>query len=136
MDLAGHSRAEGLFGGRHRRGAGNADYHGADLARDLDEDAAYDESYDGPGARRRRDAADDVQGLEARGARRGFVGVYSPAARRKRVETFLEKRSRRVWTRKVKYDVRKSFADTRMRVKGRFVKKEDEDLLKELLRVV
>ena len=35
-----------------------------------------------------------------------------------------------------KYDVRKNFADSRMRVKGRFVKKEDEDLLRELVSCV
>lgn len=62
-----------------------------------------------------------------------YVGAYSPESRRRRIERFLEKRKRRVWTRKVKYDVRKNFADTRMRVKGRFVKKEDEDLLKEMM---
>ena len=39
----------------------------------------------------------------------------------------------RVWKKSVQYDVRKSFADTRLRVKGRFVKKEDEVLLKELV---
>ena len=33
----------------------------------------------------------------------------------------------------VKYDVRKNFADTRLRVKGRFVKKEDELLMRELM---
>lgn len=38
-----------------------------------------------------------------------------------------------VWTKMVKYDVRKNFADTRMRVKGRFVKKEDEALLREVM---
>jgi len=65
-----------------------------------------------------------------------YVGSYSPESRRRRIELFHEKRKRRVWTRKVKYDVRKNFADTRMRVKGRFVKKEDEDLLKELLAIV
>ena len=51
-----------------------------------------------------------------------YVGAYSPESRRRRIERFLEKRKRRVWTRKVKYDVRKNFADTRMRVKGRFVR--------------
>jgi hypothetical protein len=33
----------------------------------------------------------------------------------------------------VKYDVRKNFADRRVRVKGRFVKKGDEELLRELM---
>ena len=42
----------------------------------------------------------------------------------------------RVWTKRVKYDVRKNFAETRLRVKGRFVKKEEEDLLKDLVGVV
>ena len=40
------------------------------------------------------------------------------------------------WTKRVKYDVRKNFAETRLRVKGRFVKKEEEDLLKDLVGVV
>ncbi len=51
------------------------------------------------------------------------------------VYRFLEKRNNRVWTKKVKYDVRKNFADSRLRVKGRFVKKEDEELLRELLKI-
>lgn len=42
---------------------------------------------------------------------------------------FFSKRNKRVWTKKVKYDVRKNFADSRVRVKGRFVKKEDEEIL-------
>jgi len=46
------------------------------------------------------------------------------------------RRRRRVWTKRVKYDVRKNFAETRLRVKGRFVKKEEEDLLKDLVGVV
>ena len=65
-----------------------------------------------------------------------YVGAYSPKSRRRRIDLFNEKRKNRVWTRKVKYDVRKNFADTRMRVKGRFVKKEDEDLLKELICII
>ena len=40
---------------------------------------------------------------------RQFVGAYSPEQRRKRIERFIEKRNRRVWTKKVKYDVRKNF---------------------------
>lgn len=47
----------------------------------------------------------------------GFVGAYSPEQRRLRIEKFIEKRGRRVWTKKVKYDVRKNFADSRLRVK-------------------
>ena len=57
-------------------------------------------------------------------------------ARKRRVARFHGKRARRVWTKRVKYDVRKNFAETRLRVKGRFVKKEEEDLLKDLVGVV
>ena len=68
-----------------------------------------------------------VQGPE------GWVGAYSPDSREIRVKKFLEKRNHRVWVKKVKYDVRKNFADSRLRVKGRFVKKEDEMLMRELM---
>jgi hypothetical protein len=50
----------------------------------------------------------------------GYIGAYSPEQRKLRIEKFLEKRSRRVWTRKVKYDVRKNFADSRLRIKVSF----------------
>ena len=63
----------------------------------------------------------------------GWIGVYSPENRKLRLERFKAKRHKRVWTRRVKYDVRKSFADSRLRVKGRFVKKEDELLMRELI---
>ena len=66
------------------------------------------------------------------GDARGYIGAYSPEGRKARIERFVEKRNRRVWTKKVKYDVRKNFADSRIRVKGRFVKKEDEELIKDL----
>jgi hypothetical protein len=68
-----------------------------------------------------------VQGPE------GWVGAYSPDSREIRIKKFLEKRNHRVWVKKVKYDVRKNFADSRLRVKGRFVKKEDEMLMRELM---
>jgi len=63
----------------------------------------------------------------------GWVGAYSPDSRKIRIERFLNKRNHRVWTKKVKYDVRKNFADSRLRVKGRFVKKEDELLMRDLM---
>lgn len=63
----------------------------------------------------------------------GWVGAYSPESRKMRIERFLAKRDHRVWTKKVKYDVRKNFADSRLRVKGRFVKKEDELLMRDLI---
>lgn len=63
----------------------------------------------------------------------GWIGAYSPDSRKVRIERFLVKRSHRVWTKSVKYDVRKNFADSRLRVKGRFVKKEEESLMRELM---
>ena len=63
----------------------------------------------------------------------GWVGAYSPESRKIRIERFMAKRNHRVWTKKVKYDVRKNFADSRLRVKGRFVKKEDELLMRDLM---
>ena len=57
-------------------------------------------------------------GLTKEGTRlAGYIGAYSPEQRKLRIEKFLAKRSRRVWTRKVKYDVRKNFADSRLRIK-------------------
>ena len=62
-----------------------------------------------------------------------WVGAYSPESRKLRIERFLAKRNHRVWVKKVKYDVRKNFADSRLRVKGRFVKKEDELLMRDMM---
>jgi CCT motif len=63
----------------------------------------------------------------------GWVGAYSPDSRKERIKQFLTKRNLRVWTKSVKYNVRKDFANSRLRVKGRFVKKEDETLMRELM---
>ena len=49
--------------------------------------------------------------------RPGYIGAYSPQQRKLRIEKFFEKRNSRIWTKKVKYDVRKNFADSRLRVK-------------------
>ena len=56
----------------------------------------------------------------------GMIGIYGPDERRERIARFIEKRRARVWTKKVKYDVRKNFADSRIRVKGRFIRKDEE----------
>jgi hypothetical protein len=63
----------------------------------------------------------------------GKVGSYTREERRRIIDRFIKKRDQRIWRKRVKYDVRKSFADSRLRVKGRFVRKEDEDQLRELL---
>jgi hypothetical protein len=63
----------------------------------------------------------------------GKVGLYTREERRRIIDRFIKKRDHRIWRKRVKYDVRKSFADSRLRVKGRFVRKEDEDQLRELL---
>ena len=76
---------------------------------------------------------DEATGLPHTVRPDGWVGAYSPTSRKMRIDRFLSKRNHRVWTKKVKYDVRKNFADSRLRVKGRFVKKEDEMLMRELL---
>lgn len=75
----------------------------------------------------------DERGLLHVQGPKGWVGAYSPDSREMRIKKFLEKRNHRVWVKKVKYDVRKNFADSRLRVKGRFVKKEDEMLMRELM---
>ncbi|KAH9258619.1 hypothetical protein BASA81_003121 [Batrachochytrium salamandrivorans] len=62
-----------------------------------------------------------------------IVGKYSPDSRRLKIERFADKRRRRIWRKRIKYDVRKNFADSRLRVKGRFVRKEDEDQLRDYL---
>lgn len=62
-----------------------------------------------------------------------IVGQYSPDTRRQKIERFAAKRLRRIWRKRIKYDVRKNFADSRLRVKGRFVRKEDEDQLRDFL---
>jgi len=54
------------------------------------------------------------------------IGVYTPRSRKQLLEKFHEKRKRRVWRKKVRYDCRKNFANNRVRVKGRFVKKDEQ----------
>lgn len=57
----------------------------------------------------------------------GRIGIYLPDARRARIARFHEKRSRRIWRKRIKYDCRKKLADSRPRIKGRFVKRSDTE---------
>lgn len=53
----------------------------------------------------------------------GRIGIYTPAERAAIISKFNSKRTRRTWKKKIRYNCRKSLADRRMRVKGRFVKR-------------
>ena len=58
------------------------------------------------------------------------IGSYSPLARKEMIRRFMQKRKKRIWVKRIKYDVRKRFADLRLRYKGRFITKQDEELLR------
>jgi len=55
----------------------------------------------------------------------GRIGIYLPAARKERLAKFHRKRQNRIWRKRIKYDCRKKLADSRPRIKGRFVKRSD-----------
>lgn len=55
------------------------------------------------------------------------VGAYTKEQRRILIANFRAKRQRRVWRKQIKYDCRKKLADTRPRVKGRFVSRDVDE---------
>jgi CCT motif len=57
----------------------------------------------------------------------GRIGIYLPDARKARIARFHAKRKMRIWRKRIKYDCRKKLADSRPRIKGRFVKRSDMD---------
>ena len=57
------------------------------------------------------------------------IGIYPQAIRKMKIERYREKRKHRQWNKTVKYDVRKNFADSRVRIKGRFVRKENRPFI-------
>jgi len=54
----------------------------------------------------------------------GRVGIYTPNERAAIIAKFHQKRSKRVWDKKIRYTCRKNLEDWRLRVKGRFVKRD------------
>merc|ERR1711865_652736 len=52
------------------------------------------------------------------------VGEYTIAERLRRIKSYLDKRQRRTFNKRVKYACRKNLADSRPRVGGRFVKRD------------
>jgi hypothetical protein len=55
------------------------------------------------------------------------VGAYTKEERQVIIAKFRAKKMRRVWRKQIKYDCRKRLADTRPRVKGRFVSRKDRE---------
>mmetsp|Transcript_28400 Transcript_28400/g.28704 ORF Transcript_28400/g.28704 Transcript_28400/m.28704 type:complete len:285 (+) Transcript_28400:167-1021(+) len=50
-----------------------------------------------------------------------LIGAYTKEQRKERIDRFRAKKQRRIWRKQIKYDCRKRLADTRPRIKGRFV---------------
>lgn len=62
----------------------------------------------------------------------GPVGTLSQAERKEKILRYLEKRSRRKYTKRISYQCRKRVADQRIRVKGRFVSSKQAERLRGL----
>ena len=58
---------------------------------------------------------------------KGRIGIYNRSERDLILAKYRKKKARRVWTKKIRYGCRKSLADRRLRIKGRFVKKDSEE---------
>ncbi len=57
----------------------------------------------------------------------GRVGIYTPQQRLLIMNRYRTKRTNRQWKKVVRYDCRKNLADTRLRIKGRFVRRDSEE---------
>ena len=57
----------------------------------------------------------------------GRVGIYTKQQRTEIMNRYRLKRTNRCWKKTVRYDCRKNLADTRLRIKGRFVRRDSEE---------
>jgi len=57
------------------------------------------------------------------------IGTLTVAERKIKIEKYLEKRKKRSWSRRINYDCRKRVADSRLRIKGRFVTRDQAFVL-------
>lgn len=61
-------------------------------------------------------------GLGVGGEKR--IGGLTVSQRKEKIQRYLKKRESRIWRKKISYDCRKKVADKRLRIKGRFVTRE------------
>lgn len=54
------------------------------------------------------------------------MGKLTSIDRYLKVKRYLDKRQKRIWMKKVSYSTRKDYAEKRIRIKGRFINKEDQ----------
>ena len=60
------------------------------------------------------------------------VGTLSYEERQTKLQRYREKKKNRVWSKKINYNCRKKVAENRLRIKGRFVTKEQAIVLQKL----
>jgi hypothetical protein len=68
--------------------------------------------------------ADTKKLIEVVHSNLSIIGVISRLERKAKVSRYLQKKKRRIWRKKINYDCRKKVADNRLRVKGKFVTRE------------
>jgi hypothetical protein len=59
----------------------------------------------------------------------GRIGIYTRKERDAIIARFRDKRTRRVWSKKIRYGCRKNLADRRIRIKGRFVRADEQQAM-------